>query len=418
MESTSGEDAPKRNPLPAALVSNLQSVLAARRTPAAEVSTAAAAGEAEASAPEAEASDAPAGDGAPARPIVLLTCAGGIRSAGLAALVDALVAGGRCDVHVCAPESDKPACGHSITIRETITATSVDFTGAKAFEISGTPVDCVSLALSGRLFPWSSPALVISGINTGPNCGYEMFHSSAIAAAREALVYGVPSIAISLNWKKDETEDSDFKDAAQACLPLIIAALDDIVKGTFFRGCLLNIGVPSAPSANKGFKLTKQSGYSPAQSWQAVSASRPSSATHFMGMHQSLGIQLAQLGKDASAAGAARRVSAQRKMVEVESVAAAGKQEIREVVKKLFRAEFVEKRHEDLDEDVDLRALENGFISVTPLNVHGQVEPEMGPPASDWLSAAVSLDKEKDAAPAAADQQDVAAEEKEAPLAA
>ena len=100
MESTSGEDAPKRNPLPAALVSNLQSVLAARRTPAAEVSTAAAAGEA-----EAEASDAPAGDGAPARPIVLLTCAGGIRSAGLAALVDALVAGGRCDVHVCAPES-------------------------------------------------------------------------------------------------------------------------------------------------------------------------------------------------------------------------------------------------------------------------------------------------------------------------
>jgi len=215
--------------------------------------------------------------------------------------------------------------------------------------------------------------------------------------------------------KKDETKDSDFKDAAQACLPLINAALDDIVKGTFLRGCLLNIGIPSAPSANKGFKLTKQSGYSPAQSWQAVSASRPSSATHFMGMHQSLGIQLAQLGKDASAAGAARRVSAQRKTVEVESVAASGKQEIREVVKKLFRAEFVEKQHEGLDEDIDLRALENGFISVTPLNVHGQVEPEMGAPASDWLSAAVSLDKEKDAAPAAAEQQDVAAEEKEAP---
>jgi 5'-nucleotidase len=51
--------------------------------------------------------------------------------------------------------------------------------------------------------------------------------------------------------KKDETKDSDFKDAAQACLPLINAALDDIVKGTFLRGCLLNIGIPSAPSANK-----------------------------------------------------------------------------------------------------------------------------------------------------------------------
>ncbi|CAO1945240.1 unnamed protein product [Urochloa humidicola] len=419
MEATSGEDAPKRgNPLPSALVSNLQSVLAARRpTPAEEVSTAAAAGEAEAEAPAAEASDAPLTDGAPARPVVLLTCAGGIRSAGLTALVDALVAGGRCDVHVCAPESDKPACGHSITIRETITATSVDFTGAKAFEISGTPVDCVSLALSGRLFAWSAPALVISGINTGPNCGYEMFHSSAIAAAREALLYGVPSIAISLNWKKDESKDSDFKDAAQACLPLIHAALADIEKGTFLKGSLLNIGVPSTPSANKGFKLTKQSGYSPAQSWQAVSASRPSSAVHFMGMHQSLGIQLAQLGKDASAAGAARR--AQRKTVEVESVAAAGKQEVREVVKKLFRAEFVEKQHEVLNEDIDLRAMENGFISVAPLNVHGQVEPEIEAPASDWLSTVVSLEKEKEAAPATADQQDasVAAEEKEAPSA-
>ena len=115
--------------------------------------------------------------------------------------------------------------------------------------------------------------------------------------------------------------------------------------------------------------MTKQSGYSPAQSWQAVSTNRPSSAAHFMGMHQSLGIQLAQLGKDASAAvrrhsfihgnfvmsslahslidfccylqGAARRVSAQRKTVEVESVAAAGKEEAREVVKKLFRAEVI-----------------------------------------------------------------------------
>jgi 5'-nucleotidase len=174
MEAKSGEGAPKRKPLPSALVSNLESVLAARRPPPAEeVSTAAASAEAEA--PAAEASDAPPDDGAPARPVVLLTCAGGIQSPGLAALVDALVAGGRCDVHMCAPDSDKPACGHSITVRETITATSVDFKGAKAFEISGTPVDCVSLALSGRLFPWSAPALVISGINAGPNCGYEMY---------------------------------------------------------------------------------------------------------------------------------------------------------------------------------------------------------------------------------------------------
>jgi 5'-nucleotidase len=51
--------------------------------------------------------------------------------------------------------------------------------------------------------------------------------------------------------KKDESKDSDFKDAAQACLPLINAALADIEKGNFVKGCLLNIGVPSSPSANK-----------------------------------------------------------------------------------------------------------------------------------------------------------------------
>ncbi|KAL5229314.1 hypothetical protein ABZP36_017579 [Zizania latifolia] len=197
MAASSGDDARRPNPLPSALVSNLHSVLAARRPPPAEEAGATAD---ETSAPEADSFGAPVADEAPAKPAVLLTCAGGIRSAGLAALVDALVAGGRCDVHVCAPESDKPACGHSITIRETVAATSVDFTGAKAFEISGTPVDCVSLVLSGKLFSWSAPALVISGINAGPNCGYEMFHSSAIAAAREALLYDVPSIAVSLNW--------------------------------------------------------------------------------------------------------------------------------------------------------------------------------------------------------------------------
>jgi len=83
----------------------------------------------------------------------------------------------------------------------------------------------------------------------------------------------------------------------------------------------------------------------------------------------------------------------------------------------LRNMQFVEKQHEDLDEDIDLRAMENGFISVTPLNIHGQVEADIGAPVSDWLSAVVSLGKEKEAAPATADQQ-IAAEEKEDPSAA
>nr|XP_029118140.1 uncharacterized protein LOC105037217 [Elaeis guineensis] len=109
-----------------------------------------------------------------------------------------------------------------------------------------------------------------------------------------------------------------------------------------------------------------------------------------MSMHQSLGVQLAQLGRDASAAGAARRISAQRRNVEIESVAAAGKPEKKEVVKKYFRLEFLEKEREELDEDLDFRALENGFIAVTPQHLNLHAGSEIQASASEWLASALT----------------------------
>uniref|UniRef100_A0A6V7QUB2 Survival protein SurE-like phosphatase/nucleotidase domain-containing protein n=1 Tax=Ananas comosus var. bracteatus TaxID=296719 RepID=A0A6V7QUB2_ANACO len=384
------------DPLPSSLVANIQSVLAARRggggavhgdaKPVEEGDAAAAAAAATSSSSGAAEPDA-AADGSE-KPIVLVTNAEGIRSPGLTSLVDGLVRGELCRVSVCAPESDKSTSGHSVTVRETLAATSVEITGASAFEVSGTPADCVSLALSGALFSWTKPALVISGISRGSNCGHQMTYSGAVAGAREALLCGIPSIAISLNWKQDESQESDFTDAVNVCIPLIHAAIKDIEKGVFPKSCLLNIGIPSSPSTNKGFKLTRHSQWRCAPSWQAISANkRPS---QLMAMHQSIGIQLAQLGRDASAAAAVRRSSAQRKTVEVESVAPAGKPESQEVVKKLFRLEFLEKGHEDLDEDLDFRALENGFISVTPIHLQLYVESEIQSSASDWLSSALT----------------------------
>ncbi|KAF3523031.1 hypothetical protein F2Q69_00051494 [Brassica cretica] len=61
-----------------------------------------------------------------------------------------------------------------MTPGETIAASSVDIKGSTAFEVSGTPVDCISLGLSGALFAWSKPILVISGINQGSSCGHQM----------------------------------------------------------------------------------------------------------------------------------------------------------------------------------------------------------------------------------------------------
>ncbi|KAJ0075970.1 hypothetical protein Patl1_33531 [Pistacia atlantica] len=282
---------------------------------------------------------------------------------------------------------DKSVSGHSVTLRETIAVNSAEIDGATAYEVSGTPVDCVSLALSGTLFSWSKPVLVISGINRGSSCGHHTFYSGVVAGAREALICGVPSLSISLNWKKDESQESDFKDAVTVCLPLINAAIRDIEKGVFPKSCSLNIEIPTAPLTNKGFKFTKQSMWRSTPSWLAVSANRHPAGAHFMSNQQSLGIQLAQLSRDASAAGAARRITTQKKNVEIESVGAAGKPDTNRV-KKFFRLEFLDKEQEDTEEDLDFRALENGFVAITPLSLQPQTGSNTQA-ASEWISTAL-----------------------------
>lgn len=325
------------------------------------------------------------------KPVVLVTNGDGIDSPGLVFLVEALVREGLYNVHVCAPQSDKSVSGHSVTLQETVAVSSTEINGSTAFEVSGTPVDCVSLALSGALFSWSKPLLVISGINRGSSCGHHMFYSGVVAGAREALICGVPSLSISLNWKKDESQENDFKDAVSVCIPLINAAIRDIEKGVFPKSCSLNIEIPTSPLTNKGFKLTKQSMWRSTPNWLAVSANRYP-AGHFMSNQQSLGLQLAQLGRDASAAGAARRLNTQKKHVEIESVGVAGKSDSNRV-KKYFRLEFLDKEQEETEEDLDFRALENGYVAITPLSLSPHIETDIQTATSDWISAALPAEQ-------------------------
>ncbi|XP_027906582.1 uncharacterized protein LOC114166116 [Vigna unguiculata] len=338
--------------------------------------------------PSSPAGDAVAGDGdsSISKPVVLVTNSDGIESPGLTFLVQALVRLGLYDVHVCVPQSDKSVSGHSLTIGETVEASSALIDGATAFEVSGTPVDCISLALSGALFSWSKPMLVISGINRGSSCGHLKFYSGVVAGAREALLCGVPSLSISLNWKKDESQETDFKDAVELCLPLIKAAIRDVLQGTFPKSCFLGIEIPTSPLSSKGFKLTKQSMWRSTPNWQAVSTSRYPPG-HFLASKQGFGLQFAQIGRDASAAGAARRLTTQKKNLEiVESIGAAGKPDSNRV-KKYFRLEFLDKQQEDIDDDLDYRALESGYVAVTPLFLSPHTETDIQMAASDWLSS-------------------------------
>ncbi|CAK9179948.1 unnamed protein product [Ilex paraguariensis] len=382
----------KNNFLPPGLVSNLQEVLLKRKGGEEEQPK-----NDESNDPTSSNSSSdnvePNSDNNSSKPIILVTNGEGIESPGLTCLVEALVRESLYNVHVCAPQSDKSVSGHSVTLRETVAVTSVEINGAIAYEVSGTPVDCVSLALSSALFSWSKPLLVISGINRGSSCGNHMFHSGVIAGAREALISGVSSISISLNWKKDESSESDFKDAVTICLPLINTAIRDIEKGVFPRSCLLDIEVPTSPLTNKGFKITKQSLWRSMPSWQAISSNRHLSSGRFMSNQQSLGMQLAQLSRDASAAGAARRLTSQRKNLEiVESVGVVGKSDFNRTTR-YFRMEFLDSDQEEVDEDLDFRALENGYVSITPLSLSQHTEIGTQTAASDWISTTQQVEQ-------------------------
>ncbi|CAI9114356.1 OLC1v1015064C1 [Oldenlandia corymbosa var. corymbosa] len=370
---TTTSSAVKNSLLPPGLVSNLQDVLAKRKAgPQSESSSPPPSNDGNhgsngtgSELAEPASVSGSALDGEPessSKPVVLVTNGDGIDSPGLTHLVEALVRKGRYDVHVCAPQSDKSTSGHSLTLKETISVTPYEMDGATAYEISGTPVDCVSLALSGALFSWSKPLLVISGINRGSSCGHHMLYSGVVAGAREALISGVPSISISLNWKNDVSQDNDFKDAVTVCLPLLDAALADLEKGIFPKNCSIHIEIPTSPLANKGLKLTRKSLWRSMLNWQAVSANRHPSSGRFMSNQQILGMQLAQLSRDASAAGAARRLGTQKKNIEVvESVGAAGKSDSNRT-SRYFRLELTNKDHGEEDEDLDFRALDNGFF--------------------------------------------------------
>lgn len=323
-------------------------------------------------------------------PVVLITNDDGIGAPGLRALVSALVEGGRCDVHVCAPDSERSGAGHGLTVHENLVAESVDIVGATAYQVSGTPADCMSLALSGALFSWSQPALVVSGINRGSNCGYHIIYSGTVAAAREAFMSGVAAIAISLEWVRGESKESEFQAAAEVSLPLIYAALRDIKQGVYPKGCYYNVDIPAHPAQHKGYKVTKQGTSRMALTWKSVTTQRRMS----MAKEAGLSAQLAQLGLAASAAGARRQNSHPRSTpVEIEStgsgVAPNGVTGSSESQKLVFRMQTTEMEYGEANDDQDFGALQQGFVTVTPLGLLTSVAPETEASVVTWVSSAL-----------------------------
>ncbi len=183
------------------------------------------------------------------RPRILLTNDDGLASPGLAALAAAL--GGWAELVVVAPREERSAVGHAITLTGTLEAERVPFDGvAEAYAVDGTPADCAKLA-TRALYASAPPVLCVSGLNRGPNVGVNVFYSGTVGAALEAVVNGVPGIAVS----KDHGDVLSPRDAAAVALPIIREALRRGMPAWH----ALNVNVPDLPREDiRGVKVTRQ----------------------------------------------------------------------------------------------------------------------------------------------------------------
>ncbi|HEY3356861.1 MAG TPA: 5'/3'-nucleotidase SurE [Polyangia bacterium] len=165
------------------------------------------------------------------RLLILVSNDDGIHAAGLNRLAERLAEVG--DVQVVAPDRERSATSHAISLDTPLRVTEVR-PGWHA--VSGTPVDCIYLGVL-HLLP-RRPDLVISGVNHGVNLGSDIFYSGTVAAAVEGAIRGVPAFAISRDG-----EVADFEAAAEFACALSRAVLDEGLP----PHTLLNVNVPKGP---------------------------------------------------------------------------------------------------------------------------------------------------------------------------
>ncbi|WP_044350603.1 5'/3'-nucleotidase SurE [Dethiosulfatarculus sandiegensis] len=180
---------------------------------------------------------------------ILLTNDDGVMAPGLAALHDALSR--EHDVFVVAPEREQSAVGHAITLADPLLVHKLSpKAGFNGYAVSGTPADCVKLALH-ELMP-EPPDLVASGINVGANLGFNLLYSGTVSAANEASLQGIKAMAISLGTR----QDPDFSYAARFAAHLV---KNWDILGPYSQ-TPLNVNVPAlAPDKIKGVRFVRQS---------------------------------------------------------------------------------------------------------------------------------------------------------------
>jgi 5'-nucleotidase len=175
----------------------------------------------------------------------------GIFALGVRTLADTLAKAGH-EITVVCPNRERSATGHGLTLHDPIRAEKVEsifHPTVEAWSCSGTPSDCVKLALGALLD--SSPDFVLSGINHGSNLGTDILYSGTVSAAMEGVIEGIPSVAFSLASHTSH----EFQAAAIFAQQLI----SQLSKQPLPEAILLNVNVPSVkPEEIAGVTITRQ----------------------------------------------------------------------------------------------------------------------------------------------------------------
>ncbi len=184
------------------------------------------------------------------KPLILVVNDDGITAPGIRELIDVMMEFGQ--VVVVAPDSPQSGMGHAITLNNTLRAEKVNYgiDSIEEFSCTGTPVDCVKLAVN-NLLP-RKPDLIVSGINHGSNSSINVIYSGTMSAAMEGALEGIPSIGFSL---LDTRREADFSVAKEVVRVLVRNVLENGMP----QDICLNVNIPVVSQENlKGIKVCRQ----------------------------------------------------------------------------------------------------------------------------------------------------------------
>lgn len=182
------------------------------------------------------------------RPSILVVNDDGITAMGIKALIEVMSEIG--DVTVVAPDGPQSGMGHAITIGKPLRFDKVNlYPPIEMYKCSGTPVDCVKLAVN-KVFKGKKPDLCVSGINHGLNNSINVIYSGTMSAAVEGAIEKIPSIGFSLD---DFSEDADFSH----CKKYIKQITEQVLANGLPEGTLLNVNFPKGDKI-KGLKICRQ----------------------------------------------------------------------------------------------------------------------------------------------------------------